>query len=153
MTINQVINRETNNANTARKVTRTLTLISFSYALLNLPYFIIWSVLYYNETFSEPDVALQNFIYSMMKIMELFFYLITVFISIFVWHLVLCFVISLNTHVIHFFKFYFSILELINFLFLKVYPTKQSQHSNYFKVKLYAENYADNIKRYSFKEV
>ena len=43
LTINQIINRVTNQANSTKKLTKMLILISFSYALFNLPYFIVYT--------------------------------------------------------------------------------------------------------------
>ncbi len=76
LTINQIINRVTNQANSTKKLTKMLILISFSYALFNLPYFITWSLFYYNETFIKLlDASEHNYYYSALKICELFFVL------------------------------------------------------------------------------
>jgi len=78
LTMNQIISRVTNQANTNKKITKMLILISFSYALLNLPYFITWSLFYYNETFVNTNrisASEHNYYYSALKICELFFVL------------------------------------------------------------------------------
>jgi hypothetical protein len=53
LTINQIINRITQKANNTRKLTKMLILISFSYAFLNLPYFLAWSLFYDNDRDDE----------------------------------------------------------------------------------------------------
>lgn len=57
-------------ANKSRKLTRMLVLISFSYALLNLPYLIFWSLY-----FSEQNSIRRNYFYSALQISEIFFML------------------------------------------------------------------------------
>lgn len=42
LNIDQMINRVTSKANSTKRLTKILVLISFSYAFLNLPYFITW---------------------------------------------------------------------------------------------------------------
>jgi hypothetical protein len=66
LTMNQLINRVATKANNTRRLTKILILISFSYALLNLPYCISWFMFNFIETSFKLEV---------LKICELFFYL------------------------------------------------------------------------------
>jgi len=64
LTMNQLINRVATKANNTRRLTKILILISFSYALLNLPYCISWFMFNFIETSFKLEV---------LKICELFF--------------------------------------------------------------------------------
>jgi hypothetical protein len=79
LTINQIINRITQKANNTRKLTKMLILISFSYAFLNLPYFLAWSLFYDNDRDDEykkyvkiEKLIQYNYSNSAVKICELF---------------------------------------------------------------------------------
>ena len=76
LSMNQIIHRVTDKANNSKKLTKMLVLISFSYALLNLPYLITWCCYYYKEQFSKShDIVQHNYVYAFVKISELFFVL------------------------------------------------------------------------------
>ena len=47
MTLNQVIIKVNENADCSKKITKTLVLISLTNALLNLPYFVLWALDYW----------------------------------------------------------------------------------------------------------
>ena len=66
----------TNQGKNLNKITRILMLISFMYAILNLPYFITWSVYFYETTFQvENKVESSNYLFSALQITELFYML------------------------------------------------------------------------------
>jgi len=81
-TVNQLINRIAIKANNTGKLTKMLILISLSYAFLNLPYLIAWSlssnslkqlITFNNLTFMQEDHFSTLIFYdSAMKICELF---------------------------------------------------------------------------------
>lgn len=76
LSMNQIISRVTHKANNSKRITKMLVLISFSYAALNLPYLIAWLCFYYKEVISQTsDITQHNYIYSLVKITELFFVL------------------------------------------------------------------------------
>ena len=75
LSINQIINRVTSKANTSKKITKMLVLISFTYAFLNLPYLIAWSLFYYGSIFLSDELIMYNNLYSAMKISEIFYLL------------------------------------------------------------------------------
>ena len=54
--------------NNSSRVTRMLVLMSFSFAILNLPYFVAWSMFFYNEAFkkveTETDLELNSYLHS-----------------------------------------------------------------------------------------
>ena len=64
LSINQIINRVTYQANTSKRITKMLILISFSYALLNLPYLVAWSFFYYGFIFKNEQVIENNYLYA-----------------------------------------------------------------------------------------
>jgi len=66
----------TNQANNLNKISRILMLISFMYAILNLPYLISWSVYFYETTFQiESKVESSNYLFSALQITEVFYML------------------------------------------------------------------------------
>ncbi len=60
LSINQIINRVTYQANTSKRITKMLILISFTYVLLNLPYLITWWFFYYGSIFNNEQVIENN---------------------------------------------------------------------------------------------
>jgi hypothetical protein len=54
--------------NDSQKVTRILVIMSLSFAILNLPYFVAWSMFFYNEAFKqidkEKDLDLKGYVHS-----------------------------------------------------------------------------------------
>lgn len=76
LTLNQVINRVTIKANNSKILTKLIILISFSYVLLNFPYFIIWTVYYYNESvFNSRTTNLNSHWFVALKLAEIFYLL------------------------------------------------------------------------------
>lgn len=74
LSMNQVINRETHNAQSSRMLTKMIVLISFTYACLNLPYFILWLIYYYDEMLKKENNN-NNYLGTALKIAELFYLL------------------------------------------------------------------------------
>ena len=70
LNMDQIIRRVTIKANSTRLLTKMLLLISFSYALCNLPYFVTWSLYYFELTFSKNEVVVHNLLYSIAEISE-----------------------------------------------------------------------------------
>ena len=75
LNIDQVIKRVTNKANKAERLTKLLVLISFSYAFLNLPYFLTWSMYYIEINFNKEDAVTHNYLYSAVELTEIFYIL------------------------------------------------------------------------------
>jgi hypothetical protein len=73
LNIDQVIKRVTNKANQTERLTKLLVLISFSYAFLNLPYFLTWSMYYIEINFNKEDVISHNYMYLAVEITEIFY--------------------------------------------------------------------------------
>ena len=60
----------------SKDITKDLILISLFYAIFNLPYFVNWCCFYYYEKLdSFPNEARQNYLYSALKVSELFYLL------------------------------------------------------------------------------
>lgn len=75
-TTDQIIKNISTIANSSKRIRKTLTLISFSNALLNLPYLVTWSIFYSSAAFSsEQDLAEQNFLFALSQISEIFYIL------------------------------------------------------------------------------
>ena len=58
-------------ADDSKKITKTLVIISFSYALLNMPYLIIWAVYFYEIAFLQADLPVKNYLFSALQICEI----------------------------------------------------------------------------------
>lgn len=56
--------------NNSKKITRMLMFISFSYAIFNLPYLIVWLIYYYKLTMNTIDPVLKNYLFSLTRIAE-----------------------------------------------------------------------------------
>ena len=66
-------NRELNRKISAKKITKNLLLVSFSFVILNFPYLIAWVSFYY-ECFIEPtEIIHQNYLFSALQLTEIFF--------------------------------------------------------------------------------
>jgi hypothetical protein len=72
LTLDQVINRVAKRANNPKILTKLIFFISLSYALLNLPYFIIWCLYYYEES-NEDHVQHENKWFIWLKLSEMFY--------------------------------------------------------------------------------
>jgi len=69
LNFNHVCKQLNKQANCSRKITKTFLMISFSYALFNIPYFIAWLIFFFkpmNETF-------QNYLIIIVKLSEIFY--------------------------------------------------------------------------------
>lgn len=74
LNMNQIINKITERANNSKKITKMLLIISFSNALLNLPYFVCWTLNYYEIMLKNGEILIeQNNLYSALKISEIFY--------------------------------------------------------------------------------
>ena len=82
-TFKNLLNQVNNKQNAARKtndsqkkITRMLLLMSFSYAILNLPYFISWSMFFLRVAFSEKMTLVERFhVFSILNVCEIFYIL------------------------------------------------------------------------------
>lgn len=76
LSINQIIGRVAHRASSPTKITRMLVIISFSYAVLNLPYLISWLIYNYKYirliSANNDDLSDRTNWYSMIKIAEIF---------------------------------------------------------------------------------
>lgn len=70
-TFESTIKEKTNRKNFSSKITRMLLLISFSYALLNLPYFITWCLFFVRKN----DTVVKNNFFAALQISEIFYIL------------------------------------------------------------------------------
>lgn len=59
--------------NDSNKITKMLILMSFSYAILNLPYFISWCLFFYNIAFGKIGLIGSNYLFSALNICEIFY--------------------------------------------------------------------------------
>jgi len=75
LNVDQLIKRVTNKANSTERLTKLLVLISFSYAFLNLPYFLTWSMYYLEINFNKDDVIIHNYLYLAVELTEIFYIL------------------------------------------------------------------------------
>ena len=75
MNMNQIINKVTEKANNSKKITKMLVFISFTNAFLNLPYFILWTLNYYEIMLNDSELLDQSDLYSALKISEIFYLL------------------------------------------------------------------------------
>lgn len=57
------------------KITRMLLLMSFSYAVLNLPYFISWCMFFYHIGFQSASNTLKYYLFSAINLSEIFYVL------------------------------------------------------------------------------
>ena len=58
------------------KITRMLSLMSFSYAILNLPYFLSWSIFFMRVAFNDQLGLVERFqMFSVLNICEIFYIL------------------------------------------------------------------------------
>ena len=60
------------NQSNSKKMTKTLLLVSFSYAILNLPYLISWSLFYTQMMASIIEPTFKNNLFSALQISEMF---------------------------------------------------------------------------------
>jgi len=73
LTLDQVINRVAKKANNPKILTKLIIFISLSYALLNLPYFIIWCLYYFEEMNEMRPPDGENKWFFALKISEMFY--------------------------------------------------------------------------------
>lgn len=59
----------------ATKLMQSLVLISFSYAILNLPYLITWFLFFYQIAFVEINTLNRNYLFGSVQIAEIFYVL------------------------------------------------------------------------------
>ena len=62
-------------AENSKKLTKTLILISFSYAIFNLPYLISWCLFFYQSELNDADAAKKNYLFSAVQISKVLFIL------------------------------------------------------------------------------
>jgi hypothetical protein len=65
--------KRTNTGDDSNKITKMLILMSFSYAILNLPYFISWCLFFYNIAFGRVGLIGSNYLFSALNICEIFY--------------------------------------------------------------------------------
>jgi hypothetical protein len=76
---NNILNMNSNSikknsiGNDSNKITKMLILMSFSYAILNLPYFISWCLFFYNIAFGKIGLIGSNYLFSALNICEIFY--------------------------------------------------------------------------------
>ena len=74
LTVNQMINKKNRQSNSS-KILKTLTIISFSYVILNMPYLLTWMVYFYQTALSRPDIVTQNYLLVLLEFCEMFYIL------------------------------------------------------------------------------
>lgn len=72
--LNTPLNK-TESLNSSKKIVRTLIFVSFSYALLDLPYLTTWLVYFYGKNFAHISSSLDDYLYSALKLAEIFYVL------------------------------------------------------------------------------
>lgn len=74
LNLNFSCKKMTNQSKNLNKITKTLLFISFSYAFLNLPYFVSWSVFFYETTFMfEIEPETKNYLFTALQISEILY--------------------------------------------------------------------------------
>ncbi len=72
----QIINNVcSKNVEDSKKLTKTLILISFSYAILNLPYLVSWCFFFYQSELNDADASKKNYLFSAVQISKVLFIL------------------------------------------------------------------------------
>lgn len=141
----QLVNRLTS-ANTrdfnSRKLTMTLILTSFSYAVLNLPYCMISFYMSYTELadIKETNPITQNYVYMSLNISKVFyflnygihFYIYSLTGSLFINQL------KYSGKLICILKTVFKVRYIMNFVFIFLFAANNSKYPN---IKFYAEVY------------
>ncbi len=75
LNVNDVINKVKQKANNSNSIIRMLLIISFSFALLNLPYLIAWMWFYINQAFYEENISEKENLFAYLQICEIFYIL------------------------------------------------------------------------------
>lgn len=70
-TFNTIISKEEKRKNYSSKITRILLVISFSYAILNLPYFVTWCMFFLRKN----DGYFKNHFFAALQVSEIFYIL------------------------------------------------------------------------------
>ena len=68
-------NKNTKKSQDINKMSKILLLISFTYALLNLPYFIMWCLFFKEVAFNQNSLIEKNNLFAGVQITEIFFIL------------------------------------------------------------------------------
>jgi hypothetical protein len=68
-------NRKINSQKNSKKILKTLSIVSFSYAFLNLPYLLSWIYYFYKTVFDNLDIISQNYLFSSLELTEVFYVL------------------------------------------------------------------------------
>lgn len=71
----QLSTQKRNRINNSTKITKMLVLVSFSYAFLNLPYLIIWSMFFIQSALKHNNETARAYLFSMLQISEIFYIL------------------------------------------------------------------------------
>lgn len=72
---NKSLQKPLNRIGNSKRLKKILLLISFSYAILNLPYLITWSVFFFEITFKKLNTASENYMFSAVQLSEIFYIL------------------------------------------------------------------------------
>lgn len=59
----------------SKRITKLLVLISFSYAVLHLPYLFTWSIFYYRIAFKTIFQSTSNYLFAALQVAEIFYIL------------------------------------------------------------------------------
>ena len=63
------------NTRSSKKILKTLIRVSFSYAILDLPYLTCWLVFFYCKNFKHVDMVVDDYLFCALKIAEIFYVL------------------------------------------------------------------------------
>ena len=75
LSTSKIVPKISGKINISKKLTKTLLFLSFSYALLNMPYMISWLIFYYYTAFKQADETLRNYLFAYVQIFEIFYVL------------------------------------------------------------------------------
>jgi hypothetical protein len=75
LSTNKIVAKISSKTNSAKKVTKVLLFISFSFVVLNLPYLITWLGFYYGIAFKNLDQIKKNYLFAALQISEIFYIL------------------------------------------------------------------------------
>lgn len=70
---NNVDNKILIKADNSKRLKNILILISFSYAILNFPYLITWSVFFFEITFNKLTTSSENYLFGAVQLSEIFY--------------------------------------------------------------------------------
>ena len=73
--VNTLTSQIKHKQNDSSKLSQMLTLVSFFYAILNLPYFIAWSIFFIKIAIQKQNDEIRDFMFALLQIFEILYIL------------------------------------------------------------------------------